>query len=238
MIVIPAIDIMDGKIVRLVKGDPNKKSVYTQYGDPLSTAIKWEKVGARCIHLIDLDAALGRGNNESIIYNILNSVHIPIQFGGGIRSFESAKKLLNAGIHRIILGSLAVTDNATFKKLLNEYGSDRIAVSIDHLNGYIKVKGWTEATQLDILSYMSKMKEFGAELFLLTNIDRDGTLSEPDYDGINQVLKFGKIMAAGGISDLIDLEKLSKIGVYAAVVGKALYEKKFSLEQALKVEAK
>ncbi|MBM3292134.1 1-(5-phosphoribosyl)-5-[(5-phosphoribosylamino)methylideneamino]imidazole-4-carboxamide isomerase [Candidatus Bathyarchaeota archaeon] len=237
MIVIPAIDIMDGNIVRLVKGDPNQKSVYRHYGDPVSIAVEWEKVGARYIHVIDLDAALGRGNNESIIYNILNSVHIPIQLGGGIRSFESAKKFLDAGIYRIILGSLAVNDNATFKKLLNEYGSDRIAVSVDHFNGYIKIKGWTETTQLDILSFMSKMKELGTDLFLLTNIDRDGTLSEPDYYEINKVLKIGKIMAAGGISDLTDLEKLSKIGVYAAVIGKALYENKFSLKQALKVEA-
>jgi phosphoribosylformimino-5-aminoimidazole carboxamide ribotide isomerase len=183
-----------------------------------------------------MDAALGRGNNESIINHIIKSVHIPLQFGGGIRSIESAKKFLDAGLYRVILGSLAVTDKTSLEKLLDEYGSDRVAVSVDHLNGFIKVKGWTEPTQLNIISFMSYMHECGVDLFLLTSIDRDGTLSEPDYEEISKVIKIGKIMAAGGISKLKDLEKLRRMGVYAAIVGKALYEKKFSLEQALKVE--
>jgi phosphoribosylformimino-5-aminoimidazole carboxamide ribotide isomerase len=236
MIVIPAIDIMDGNVVRLLRGDPNKKSVYDHYGEPVSTALRWEKTGAKCIHIIDLDAAFGRSNNESTLIRILKSVNIPLQFGGGVRSFEAAQKFLDHGVYRIILGSLAVIDKTVLEKLVDEYGSDRVAVSVDHLNGFIKIKGWTEFTQLDIGSFMSDIRACGVELFLLTSIDRDGTLSEPDYQEINKVLKIGKIMVAGGISELKDLEKLQQMGVYAAVIGKALYEKKFSLEQALKIE--
>ncbi|MBN1683067.1 1-(5-phosphoribosyl)-5-[(5-phosphoribosylamino)methylideneamino]imidazole-4-carboxamide isomerase [Candidatus Bathyarchaeota archaeon] len=238
MIIIPAIDIMDGKVVRLSQGNPNLKTEYEQFGDPVSVALKWEEQGAKYLHIVDLDAALGIRNNEEILEKIVKSVNIPIQFGGGIRSFESSKKIFEMGVQRIIIGSLAVTNRKVLTKILDEYGPNKVIVSIDHLNGFIKIKGWKESTKLKIEEFMKELKICGIELFLLTSIDKDGTLSEPDFHGLEKGLKMGKIIAAGGISKIEDLIELKKMGVYAAILGKALYENKFTLNQAQNFEVK
>ncbi|MFP3950649.1 MAG: 1-(5-phosphoribosyl)-5-[(5-phosphoribosylamino)methylideneamino]imidazole-4-carboxamide isomerase [Candidatus Bathyarchaeia archaeon] len=233
MEVIPAIDIMDGSVVRLTRGDPGQKTRYPQE-DPIEFAKFWASQGAKRLHVIDLDAALGRGANKEVITGIAEETQIPIQVGGGIRSRVKAQDLLDRGINRIILGSLAIKDRATLQWLLEEYGADRIIVSLDHSGGTIRIRGWKEETELKLVETLKNYSEMGVKLFLVTDIERDGTLQGPDLETLSELATGGyRLIAAGGIRDVDDLKELDRIGMHAAVVGKALYEGELDLSEAL-----
>lgn len=237
MEIIPAIDLISGKVVRLRKGDPNTSINYDLFGTPLQTARKWILEGAKTIHIIDLDAALGRGDNLDVITSLIQNVNISIQVGGGIRSREKAESLLRSGIKRVIIATLAFQQIETLRELLTIYGNERIMVALDYLDGKVMIKGWTSATGLTLGDGLQKFINLGVKLFLLTSISKDGLLTGPDYVTLQNEVKNKSvdIFAAGGISNIRDLIRLKQIGLKGAIIGKALYEEKFSLKEAIKV---
>jgi phosphoribosylformimino-5-aminoimidazole carboxamide ribotide isomerase len=228
--VIPAIDIMDGQLVRLTKGDPETKESYS-VTSPVEAALEWKSRGARLVHIIDLDAALGKQPNTETILEIAEMV--PLQVGGGIRSVETAKKLLDGGVQRIILGSMPVKAPEEARILLDEYGSERIVIALDHKDGFLMVKGWQESTTLSLKDSLEDFKKQGYTRFLVTNIDHDGTMKGPDTETYHEISGSAKIIASGGVSNLKDIEALRETGVESVVVGKALYIQRFTLEEAV-----
>jgi phosphoribosylformimino-5-aminoimidazole carboxamide ribotide isomerase len=233
MMLIPAVDIMGGKVVRLTRGDPGTKKDYDRFGDPVSVARLWKEQGAEWVHVIDLDAALGRGKNTVTIMEILKETEASCQVGGGIRSVDAAMKMLEAGVGRIILGSMAIRSPETIETLIGEYGSERIVVSLDHEGGEILINGWKTGSDLDLESAMTKFKDLNVHRFLVTGVDRDGTLLGPDVEVFKKLAGKANVIAAGGIGSLVDIQELRETGVEAAVVGRALYEGRFTLPQAI-----
>jgi phosphoribosylformimino-5-aminoimidazole carboxamide ribotide isomerase len=235
MQVIPAIDLMNGKVVRLTKGDPQQATFYDSWGTPVEAAQKWKSEGADRLHIIDLDAAFGKPDNLKVVSEISKATGLPIQVGGGIRSVEAVERLLNAGIQYVILGSLAFRDPPAIKQIQKKFSPDRIIVALDHRDGMVMVEGWTSSTTYTLMEALEEFAKLGAKAFLITSITKDGTLSGPDLDTLEETCKWsgGGIVAAGGIGSLRDLTALKRIGVDAAVVGKALYEGKFTLKEAI-----
>ena len=230
MKIIPAVDLLDGKVVRLVKGDPKNKIVYSD--DPVRTAKKWEQEGADALHIVDLDATLTRGSNASIVQEITKQVSIPVQAAGGIRSIEFAQKLLKS-VDRVVLGTLAYKDPESVEKLAKEFGSDRIVVAIDQMQGKVMIDGWRKSSGMDMLDAIEKFKPMRVGYFLLTSIDRDGTLLGPDTDMLNQASsKDVNIIASGGISKNEDISIVKQTGAYAVILGKALYDGKVDIQHA------
>jgi phosphoribosylformimino-5-aminoimidazole carboxamide ribotide isomerase len=227
---------MKGKIVRLLRGDPKTAKVYDQFGNPVETAKKWKEEGARKLHIIDLDAAFGTGDNLSIIAKIAESVDLPIQVGGGIRKIEAAEKLLTSGISQVILGVLAFTDPKAITQIQKELGPETVIVALDNKKGKIMVEGWKTPTALSMEKALEKFSKLKVKTFLVTSITKDGTLSGPDLDTLSEACRYPnvKIIAAGGIGGLNDLVALKRVGVEGAVIGKALYEGRFTLREALK----
>jgi phosphoribosylformimino-5-aminoimidazole carboxamide ribotide isomerase len=232
---IPAIDLMNGKIVRLTRGDPKTAKVYDQFGTPLEAARRWRDEGAGKLHIIDLDAAFSAGNNRAVIAEIAANVALPIQVGGGIRSFETATGLFNTGINQVILGALAFSEPSVIGKIQERFGADSVIVALDNRDGRIMVEGWKTATGLSVEEALLKLSKFGVRTFLITSIAQDGTLSGPDLKTLKQACQYpnAKVIAAGGIGSLNDLTALKRIGVEGAVIGKALYEGRFTLKEAI-----
>jgi phosphoribosylformimino-5-aminoimidazole carboxamide ribotide isomerase len=228
---------MNGKIVRLTHGDPKTAKVYDQFGGPIETAKKWRADGAGKIHIIDLDAALGSGDNLSVIAEIVENIDLPIQVGGGIRKVEAAEKLLKLGVNQVILGALAFSDPEAVTQMQQEFGAKSVIVALDNRDGKIMVKGWKTATGLGVKEALEKFVALGVNTFLATSITRDGTLSGPDLDTLREACQYAgvAIIAAGGIGGLDDLVALKRVGVAGAVIGKALYEGRFTLKDALKM---
>ena len=236
MQLIPAIDLMNAKIVRLTHGDPKTAKLYDQFGGPVETAKKWRADGARKLHIIDLDAALGMGNNLSIIADIAKNVDLPIQVGGGIRNIDAVEKVLKLGVSQVILGALAFSDPAAVTQVQRVFGSESVIVALDNRDGRIMVEGWKTATALGMKEALEKFVALGVKAFLVTSITKDGTLSGPDLDTLREACQYPsvEVIAAGGISGLKDLVALKRVGVEGAVIGKALYEGRFTLKEALK----
>lgn len=236
MQVIPAVDLMGGKIVRLSRGDPKTAKVYTQFGTAVETAKKWQTDGARKLHIIDLDAALGTGSNLKVITEIVESVDLPIQVGGGIRTVEKVEKLLTLGVNQVILGALAFSDSNAIAQIQRKFGSEHVIVALDNKNGKIMVEGWKTQTAFGIEEALEKFTKLEVQKFLVTSITKDGTLSGPDLETLSKACQYPnmEVIAAGGIGSLNDLAALKRVGVAAVVVGKALYEDKFTFKQALK----
>jgi phosphoribosylformimino-5-aminoimidazole carboxamide ribotide isomerase len=237
MDVIPAIDLMKGKVVRLFRGDPRTSKVYDHLGDPVAIAKKWEKEGANALHVVDLDAAFNMGSNFAIISKIADAVNLPIQVGGGIRKPETAENLLEMGISRIILGALAVNKPHTLTKLQKKFGNASVIVSLDYKDGKIMVEGWKTPTKLEVEEALAKFLDLQVKMFLITSITQNGTLTGPDFNTLSKVCVYPRIsiIAAGGVRSLNDLTVLKEIGVKGVVIGKALYEGVFALKEALKV---
>jgi phosphoribosylformimino-5-aminoimidazole carboxamide ribotide isomerase len=233
--VIPAIDLMKGKIVRLSRGDPKTAKVYDQFGNPVETAKKWREEGAKKLHIIDLDAAFGKGDNLSVVAKIAKSVDLLIQAGGGIRTTEAVEKLLTMGISQVILGALAFSDPKAITQIQKRFGFEPIIVALDNRYGKIMVEGWKTPTTFRIREALEKFAKLKVKTFLITSITKDGTLSGPDLDTLSKACQHPNvdIIAAGGISSLNDLAALKWVGVEAAVVGKALYEGRFTLKEAI-----
>lgn len=235
MQLIPAIDLMSGKIVRLSRGDPKTVKVYDQFGGPVETAKRWRDEGAGKLHIIDLDATFGTGNNHAVISEIAANIALPIQVGGGIRSFETAAKLFKTGISQVILGALAFSDQSAIGKIQKRFGAESVIVALDNKDGKIMVEGWKTATALSINEALEKFIMLGVKTFLITSIAKDGMLSGPDLETLKQACQYrnAKVIAAGGIGSLNDLIALKRIGVESAVIGKALYEGRFTLKEAI-----
>lgn len=226
MKIIPAIDLMDGKVVRLIKGDPKNRIVYSN--DPISMATKFEKY-ADALHIIDLDATLSLGTNKDIIKKIAKNVSIEIQVGGGIRSKDYAEEMLDYA-DAIMLGTLAYKDTNVIKDLLR-YGKERIIVAIDHRDGKVMINGWKSNTNIDLLDAINSFKAIDIEKFLVTNIERDGTLEGADLNTLGKISNMAKIIASGGIASIGDIIKLKEMNLYGVILGKALYDNKIRLEE-------
>ena len=238
MLIIPAIDLKDGCVVRFVQGRLDKK-IYSR--DPVKTAKHWVRQGAKLIHIVDLDgAASGLPKNLNTVKEIIKAVDVPIQFGGGVRTIEMIKSLLDCGIFRIVLGTKAIEDNNFLKTAFRKF-KDRIIVSIDAQSGRILIKGWQSSYKnTDALVFARALKDVGFKQIIYTDILKDGTLKGPNIKDLKKLLKetgLG-IIASGGISSLDDIRKLKvleKQGLRGVIIGKALYEGKFTLTQALKL---
>jgi phosphoribosylformimino-5-aminoimidazole carboxamide ribotide isomerase len=236
MQLIPAIDLMNGKIVRLTRGEAKTvKSYKKQFGTPLEAAKRWHDEGAGKLHIIDLDAAFGIGENQVTIAEVAKNVSLPIQVGGGIRSFEIAEKLFQSGITQVILGALAFSDPEVIKKIQQKFGLDSVIVALDNKEGYIMVEGWQTSTTMTVDNALEKYSAFGVHQFLITSIAQDGMLSGPDLQTLSTAALYpsAKIIAAGGIGSIGDLAALKEIGMDGAVIGKALYEGRFTLKEAI-----
>jgi len=235
--VIPAVDLKDGQVVRLIRGDPKLSKSYSFLGSPLSVAKIWINDGAKIIHIVDLDAALGSGNNLPIIEEMIKSLDVSFQVGGGIRSLDTAKNLFSIGVKRIIVGTMAFENREAFTKLLERYGEERIVVSLDHYGREVMLKGWKVSSKFDIHDAITSFLNLGVRVFLITSIKRDGTLTSPDFKILTEMCKIkeAKIMAAGGVSKLKHLSMLKDIGAYGVVIGKALYENRLTLKDAISI---
>jgi len=231
MIIYPAIDILDGKAVRLFKGDYNNVTVY---GTPLEASTIWINSGSGFLHLVDLNGAKGTVDNLSKIMEIRNESDVFIQVGGGIRNLKRVKKYLDIGVNQIIIGTAAVTDKEFLTDVLKDY-SDYITIGVDARNGKVSIDGWLSDTELDADKFIADLETLGAKRVIYTDISKDGTLTGPNFEMYEKVLGQVdiEIIASGGISCLEDLKRLKEIGVHGVVVGKALYENKFTLEEAL-----
>jgi phosphoribosylformimino-5-aminoimidazole carboxamide ribotide isomerase len=237
MKVLPAVDLMGGKVVRLLRGDPATRKTYEHLGDPITVAQRWESEGARYLHIVDLDAALGLGNNTGTINGIVDAVGIPVQVGGGIRSLDIARDYLKMGVGRIVLGSLAFRDPCQVGAIVDSYGSRRVVVALDNIKGKVVARGWRATTEFTVEESISMFSSIGVDIFLVTAVAKDGTLTGPDLDLLNRIISLGKVhtIAAGGISSIEDLVSLDNMGVYGVVIGKALYEGMIRLADALKI---
>ena len=234
MKVIPAIDLMSGQVVRLYKGDPTQKTVYSD--DPVEIAKTWEKNGADMLHLVDLDATLGLGSNISIIKKIIESVSLPIEVAGGLRD-ESIILDVAKISDRIVIGTLAFKDKTLLKKLLLSLGPEKIVISVDHKDGEIVIHGWQDDTGIQLIDAIEEFLGMGFTEFLLTNVNRDGTMEGPDLNFLQQScdLSNTNIIASGGISNLDDIKKVKEKNAFGVILGKALYEEKVSIEEAKKL---
>ena len=233
MIVIPAVDLLGGKCVRLYRGDPTKNKVY--YEDPLDAAKILERDGAELIHVVDLDAALGSGDNVFAIKRILKNVNVKVEIGGGIRSLEKADELLKLGAYRVIFGTAAVNDPSLVKEAVSRFGSEHVAVAIDEKDGKVAVHGWKNKSSVDCLELAQLFDEIGVGALIFTPISVDGTLQGPRIKKTVELMNSVTVpvVASGGVAQLDDLVALSKVGVWGAIVGTAIYEKNFTVKEAL-----
>lgn len=234
MKIIPALDIMEGEVVRLLRGDPEYVESYEHLGDPVTQARRWEDEGAGILHVVDLDAALELGNNSDVIEAIVEAVEVPVQVGGGIRSLDKARALLIMGVKRVVLGSLPFRDPSSLKALLDEFGSRRTIVALDHIDGTVMMRGWRTPAGTTVNDALLRFTGLGVELFLVTSVMRDGAMTGPDIEILEKLRHPGvDLIAAGGISSIGDLAALDRLDIYGVVVGRALYDGMFSLREAL-----
>lgn len=225
MKVIAAVDIMSGSVVRLVKGDPANKTVYST--DPVETAKKWEEAGADMLHIVDLDAAFSNGNNSELVAKVAEAAKIPVQVAGGIRSLEKAEEMLGKA-SRIVIGTMAYSEQEAVKRLAKK-NPGRIVISIDQVGGNVMVKGWKELTGTKVTDAISQFSAMGIDEFLLTSIERDGTLQGPDVRTLAEAAKSARIIASGGIAHLEDIVKVRSAGCSSVILGKAMYDGKVSI---------
>lgn len=238
MLIIPAIDLRGGKVVRLFQGKFNREKVYSS--DPVKVAKHWARQGAQFLHIVDLDGALnGTPKNLKAVKEISVKIGMPFEFGGGVRSIEMISKLFELGAQRVVLGTRAASDAAFLKRAKKKFG-EKIIVSIDAKEGKVLTQGWKLGSPKLALHFALEIKKVGFKQLIYTDISRDGTLSGPNIKGIRELLvETGlKVIASGGVSgldDLVKLKKLEKKGVIAVIVGKALYEGRFTLAEALEL---
>ncbi len=234
MKIIPAIDLMNGQVVRLYKGDPKQKTVYSD--NPVEIAKKWESNGADMLHIVDLDATLGIGSNLSIIKKILEEISIPIEVAGGLRD-ESLILDVAKISSRVVIGTLAFKDKELVKKLLLSLGSEKIVISVDHIDGEIVIHGWQDKTGIKLIDAIQEFLEMGFTEFLLTNVNRDGTMEGPDLEFLEQACNLDQtnVIASGGISNVDDIKDVKEKNAFGVILGKALYENKISIDEAKKI---
>ena len=238
MIIYPAIDLIDGKCVRLKNGDFNKKKIYNL--NPINVAKKFKKDGAEWLHVIDLDGAKNQYNRQiKLIKSIIKNSGLRVQVGGGIRSFEDINELIKIGAERIIVGSLAIKKPELTKKILKFYDPEKICIATDILNlngkNLVSVSGWQESSSITVEDLIQDLSKYKLKHVLCTDISKDGTLKGPNfklYSSLQEEFKNIHFQASGGISSLNDLKNLTTDGV---IIGKSLYEERFTLKEAIKV---
>lgn len=236
-LIIPAVDIKNGKCVQLVQGEPGTEQVMIE--NPHEVAKSWENRGARLLHVIDLDGAFGdRKKNADLIKKILDEVNIPMQVGGGIRTKEDAIRLLEMGINKVILGTMAIENPENVRELSKEFGKERIIVALDSKDSRVVVKGWTEKTSKNAPQYGKIFEKKGAGGILFTNVDYEGLLNGFDINPLLELLNSVDIpvIYSGGITSLEDIEKVSKTRAAGIVIGSALYKGKINFEDSLKYQ--
>lgn len=236
--ILPAIDVKEGSAIRLVKGDLDQQS---KYGDPIEVAAQFVADGASWIHLVDLDAAFGHGNNFQVLSEVISSVDIKIELSGGIRDDESLKRALSTGCTRINLGTAALEQPEWTEAVIRKYG-DQIAVGLDVRGRVLSARGWTQSGG-DLFEAITRLDKAGCARYVLTDITRDGTLTGPNLDLLKEVTSFTKtpIIASGGISSLADVSSLVNLtdaGVEGVIIGKALYAGAFTLPEVLAIAAR
>ena len=236
MKIIPAIDLMNGEVVRLFKGDPNQKTVYSN--NPVEIAKKWESSGADMLHLVDLDATLGLGNNYETLKEICQNISIPVQVAGGLRDVTKIANTLDFA-QRVVIGTLVMQlkqseQESILIEMVSQFGKDKLVVSIDHVDGEIVTHGWQKNTGLKLQDVTNEFVKDGFSEFLTTNVSKDGTLQGPDIISLKEVCQINgtNIIASGGISKLDDVQDVKKYNPYGVILGKALYEGLISIEEA------
>ena len=235
MIIFPAIDLYDGKAVRLYKGDYQNMTVYSE--DPLEVAKAFESCGATHIHMVDLEGAKdGTTPNLSIVREVAEKTSLFVEIGGGIRSMETVEAYLSAGVSRVILGTAALTDEAFLNQAVQTYG-EKIAVGADVRDGYIAIKGWLETSECTLEEFLSNMQQIGVKTVICTDISRDGAMRGTNLELYSKLSKnFGMdIVASGGVSTLSDVEALRAMDLYGAIIGKAYYTGAIDLRRAIEV---
>jgi phosphoribosylformimino-5-aminoimidazole carboxamide ribotide isomerase len=231
MKIIASIDLINGNVVRLVRGDPANKIVYSD--NPIETARKWEAMGADILHVVDLNATLRTGiNNNEIIFKIIDAVKIPVQVAGGIRSVHAIKEMLNKNAAKVVLGTMAYKEPDSIRQIAKKK-AEKLVISIDQNNGRVMIDGWRETSDYGIVDAINLFMAMGIREFLLTSIDRDGTLSGPDVTILSLASSFAnsRIIASGGVSSLEDIIRVRSAGCYSVILGKALYDGKISIER-------
>jgi phosphoribosylformimino-5-aminoimidazole carboxamide ribotide isomerase len=234
MEIIPAIDLRNGKCVRLYQGDYDRETVFGQ--DPVAMAKHWQDLGATRLHVVDLDGAKsGRPINDIVINDIVQALDIPIELGGGIRDINNIEQMINIGVGRVILGTIAVENPDLVREACAKYG-EGIVVGIDADDGYVKTRGWKEQSTITAIDLAKQMEGLGAKRFIYTDISRDGTLAGPNFEAtaLFQSSINGAVIASGGVSSLSDIVKLAQIGVEGAITGQAIYTGKLDLIEALR----
>ena len=235
---LPAIDIVDGQAVRLVQGELGTE---TGYGSPVAAAQQWQDDGAEWIHLVDLDAAFGKGSNSDLVAQVVASVDVKVELSGGIRDDESLAKALATGCARVNLGTAAIENPDWCRKVLGEYG-DRIAVGVDVRGTTVATRGWTQEAG-DVFDLLDRLQADGCERYVVTDVTRDGTLTGPNLELLKKVAEYTQkpVVASGGIANLDDIRALASLtgeGIEGAIIGKALYSGAFTLPEALQVANK
>ncbi|WP_066362086.1 bifunctional 1-(5-phosphoribosyl)-5-((5-phosphoribosylamino)methylideneamino)imidazole-4-carboxamide isomerase/phosphoribosylanthranilate isomerase PriA [Herbidospora mongoliensis] len=233
LVLLPAVDVADGQAVRLVQGEAGSE---TSYGDPLAAALAWQDAGAEWIHLVDLDAAFGRGSNRELLAEVTAKLDVQVELSGGIRDDASLEAALATGCRRVNIGTAALENPAWCSKIIAEYG-DRIAVGLDVRGTTLAARGWTQEGG-DLWEVLDRLESDGCPRYVVTDVTKDGTLRGPNLDLLREVCaRTDKpVIASGGVSSLDDLRALNGlvgIGVEGAIVGKALYAQAFTLEEAL-----
>jgi phosphoribosylformimino-5-aminoimidazole carboxamide ribotide isomerase len=228
----PAVDIQGGQVVRLRQGDASQATAYAP--DPLAVAQTFVRDGAHWVHFVDLDRAFGRGDNRDLARRFLADAPARVQVGGGLRSAEAIEEMLSWGAARVVIGTKAATDPALVDTLLARHGADRLAVGIDARDGRVAVRGWTEIFDLTALELAKRVRTQGARTVIYTDVARDGMLSGPDLSGARAIADLGlDVVASGGVASLDDLTAVRAAGLAGAIVGRALYEGRFTVREAL-----
>lgn len=236
MNIIPAVDLKDGQCVRLFQGKRDRETHYSE--DPVEMARHWEDAGAQRLHLVDLDGAFdGDSENQPIIKEIIDTLSIPCEVGGGIRSAESVESLIEAGADAVIIGTAGVNRPSWLRELVEEYGPEQIYAGVDCRNGRVMVKGWEETSAFELLEWVRRLEDIGVETIIYTDVDRDGAEVGPDYEGTERVLENSDInvIASGGVGNLQHLRDFQSIvseQLIGIIVGRALYEENFKFEEA------
>jgi phosphoribosylformimino-5-aminoimidazole carboxamide ribotide isomerase len=230
----PAVDIRAGRVVRLSQGEASRETSY--HDDPVAQAEGFVAAGASWIHVVDLDRAFGTGENLAVIRSIAARVgqRVRVQAGGGIRSLDALRAVLDLGVARAVLGTAAVTDPTLVPSAIALAGGERVAVGLDAKAGFVAIRGWVETTEIRVEDLCGRVLGEGARTIIYTDVSRDGMLTGPDIAGAERLTRLGaQVIASGGVASLRDLEAIREAGLAGAIVGRALYERKFTLEQAL-----
>ncbi len=225
---------MDGQVVRLLKGNPNNKTVYSN--NPIEIAKKWQNAGADMLHIVDLDATLGRGTNIQIIKKMIEELNLPVQVAGGLRDENTISEACKWAT-RVVIGTMAFKQKEIVLRLADALGKDKIVISVDHVDGIIVINGWQEKTKTKLIDGMNEFLKMGFSEFLLTSVNRDGTMQGPDLEILQKACSFenANVIASGGISNIDDVKQVKNANAFGVILGKALYENKISIEEAKKI---